>query len=105
MALSRSWIKRLENEASSNLAWFRLHDGTRFFYDRDEVGQQLFLHGCASIRDRYTAGEDHELPEILRMIVDEAANPREVLERFRSGNPEGMFFDPMDLLDADQNPA
>jgi hypothetical protein len=105
MALSRSWIKRLENSASGDLEWFRLHDGTRFFYHRNEVGTQLFLHGCASIRDRYVEDEDHELPEILRMIVEEARDPREVLERFRSGNVERMFLDPLRLLDADENPA
>jgi hypothetical protein len=98
MALSRYWMKRLENSAKGDLEWFRLKSGQRFFYDPGEVGKELFLHGCNRIRDPYT-GEDHGLPEILRTIVEDAADPREVLGRFVSGDPAGMFFDPLALLE------
>ena len=36
------------------------------------------------------------------MVLEEAANPRAVLQTFRTGDPSKMFCDPVDLLGADE---
>ena len=51
MAL-RDQVRRLKKELSSELAWFPLRNGRKFYYD--PLSPELFLHGCACLR----AGHD-----------------------------------------------
>jgi hypothetical protein len=45
--------------------------------------------------------EEPRVPEFISVVLEEAANPRAVLEMFRTGDPSKMFCDPLDLLGAD----
>jgi hypothetical protein len=92
MGISRARLRAIEHR-SDDVESFLLKNGRRFYYNRQEASIALFMYGVTTI------DEDAEAPEFIRIVLEEAKDPRAVLETFRSGNPSKMFFDPLDLLE------
>jgi hypothetical protein len=85
----RSHIKRLERGAQNDLGSFMLSDGSRYFYDLDAAGSELFVYVINSL----AFGEEGlEAPEILSMIK-RARDPHAAIARFRPSNPDRAFVD------------
>ena len=94
----RNRIKRLERNASEDLASFELLDGSTYYYDRLETYKELFLHAYdVQLGD---AEKWTEPPEIYRKIC-EAKDPDAVLERFRPEDPQCAFVNLAELYDTD----
>jgi hypothetical protein len=89
MAL-RQGIRRAEKAAQGQVESFRTRDGRRYVYDPEEVGKQLFVYACASIRDPHTDEPPPEEPEFLEAVRN-AVDPDEVISRFAPGNPSKAF--------------
>jgi len=86
----RQAIRRAEKAAEGQVESFRTRDGRRYVYDPEEVGKQLFVYACATIRDPYTDEPPPEEPEFLEAVRN-AVDPDEVIGRFASGNPSKAF--------------
>jgi hypothetical protein len=41
--------------------------------------------------DKTLREEEPRVPEFIRVVLEEAANPRAVLQTFRTGDPSKMF--------------
>jgi hypothetical protein len=94
MGVSRSRLRTLEQAAARDLDSFMLKNGKRYYFDRVEASLAIFMYGVSGAFER-----EPVLPAFLRIILHEAQDPRAVLETFRSGNPQKMFVDPLDLLE------
>jgi hypothetical protein len=94
----RAAIKRLERDASEDLASFELLDGSTYYYDRLETYKELFLHAYdVQLGD---ADKWPEPPEIYRKMC-EARYPAAVLERLKPEYPERAFVNLAELYDTD----
>jgi hypothetical protein len=89
MGRIRSWLKRLERDASRDLASFALEDGSRHYYD-PESGE-IFLHSMDCL-DAQGEGETSfpELPETVKAIA-RARDRRAALEQLYPGGSFGVF--------------
>ena len=92
MVLNRRFIRRLENALRGNLEHFELLDGSRYYYDPQEVHEELFLHAY-----HLQLGRVEESPELYRMLT-EAKDPAAVLERLKPESAQA-FVDPSALYD------
>ena len=92
MGISRNSIRALRRQAHGDLDSFLLKDGTRFYYDGSEAALALFMFAADD-------SQDPQVPEFVRVVLEEAQDPRSVLETFRTGDPSKMFIDPLDLLE------
>jgi hypothetical protein len=81
----RTWLKRLERDASEDFESFELLDGSTYYYDRLETCKVLFLHAY----DVQIGGADKwpEPPEVYRKMC-EARYPAAILEGFKLENPQ-----------------
>jgi hypothetical protein len=61
MGRIRSWLKRLERDASRDLASFVLEDGSRHYYD--PASGEIFLHSMDCLRAQ---GEWRAVPGTAR---------------------------------------
>jgi hypothetical protein len=94
----RSWLKRLERNASEDFESFELLDGSTYYYDRLETYKELFLHACdVQLGD---ADEWPEPPEIYRKMC-EVRDPAAVLERFKPEEPQRALVNLAELYDTD----
>jgi len=71
-----------------------LRDGSRYYFDRQQAALAIFMYAF----EKTLREEEPRVPEFIRVVLEEAANPRAVLETFRTGDPSKMFCDPVDLL-------
>ena len=94
MPISRSTIRRLREALRGNLESFELLDGSRYWYDPQEVHKQLFL--CAYGLQLGRVGEP---PELFRKLC-EARDPAAVLERLEPESNEA-FVNPAAMYDRD----
>ena len=98
MVSIRSWIKRLERDASEDLESFELLDSSTYYYDRLEAHKELFLYAYDFHTGRGV--EWPEPPEVYRKMC-EAKDPATVLERFKPENPQVALVNVADLFDTD----
>ena len=84
MSIKRSTIRRLQQALRGNLESFELLDGTRFYYNPQEVHKQLFLAAYD-----LALGKEPEPPAIYQKIC-EAKDPAAVLERLKPESPEAF---------------
>ena len=92
----RNRIKRLERNASEDLASFELLDGSTYYFDRLETYNELFLHAYyVQLGD---ADKWPEPPEIYRNMC-EAGCPAAILERLKPEYPERAFVNLAELYD------
>ena|SRR5215213_9565195 len=97
MGVSRGRLRVLQARAAGNLASFRLKSGKPYSFNYQEAALAMFMYVVD--QEGLRAGSEPErMPEFIRVVLEEAENPRAVLETFRTGNPDKMFFDPLDLL-------
>jgi hypothetical protein len=97
MGVNRSRVRALQNKANGQVESFPLRDGSRYYFDRQQAALAIFMYAFyKTLRE-----EEPRVPEFIRVVLEEAANPRAVLEMFRTGDPSKMFCDPVDLLGAD----
>jgi hypothetical protein len=105
----RSGIRRAEKAAEGHVESFRTRVGRRYIYNPSEVGIELFLFACATIRDPYTDDPPPEEPAFLEAVRN-AVDPEGVIMRFSSGgsfdrsfvNLPAMVYGPTeDLLQED----
>jgi hypothetical protein len=78
----RDKVRALERMAQDQVASFELEDGSRYYYDADEVRKEVFLHGLDCLR----AGSLEAWPEapVGYRKMCEARDPAVVLERLTS---------------------
>jgi hypothetical protein len=81
----RHGLRRAEKAAQGQVESFRTRDGRRYIYDPQEVGIELFLFACETLRAPYTVDPPPEEPQILEAIRN-AENPHEVISRFCPAN-------------------
>src|SRR5919107_3605933 len=93
----RSWVKRLERDASEDLACFELLDGSTYYYDRMETYKELFVHAYDV---QVGNGECPEPPEVYRKLC-EARDVAEVLEQLKPEDPERSLVNLAALYDTD----
>jgi|SRR5215208_1038477 hypothetical protein len=98
MAL-RNRLRRFELAARDEIHSYETLDGGIVYYDFNELGGALFVHGV-ELLTLYEDEDPPEPPEIVRKVLQEAAHPKEVLARFKPEKcPEqGGMFDPTLLL-------
>ena len=94
MTIRRSTIRRLQQALRGNLESFELEGGSRYYYDPQEVHEELFLHAY-----HLGLGRVEEPPELYRMVTG-AKDPAAVLERLKPESA-GAFVDPSALYDRD----
>jgi hypothetical protein len=82
----RSWLKRLEREAGSEVESFELRDGSLYWFDPLEVAKELFLHGIEC--GRADSLEEWPEPPEVYFKMCEAKDPVAVLERFVPSDKE-----------------
>jgi hypothetical protein len=97
MGTGRSRLRSLEHRALDDVASFRLRSGKRYYYDHQEAALAMLMY-MMDQRGLRAGPERERMPEFVRVVLEEAQDPRAVLETFRNGNPDKMFFDPVDLL-------
>jgi hypothetical protein len=97
MGVNRSRVRALQKKANGQVESLPLRDGSRYYFDRQQAALAIFMYAF----EKTLREEEPRLPEFIRVVLEEAANPRAVLERFRTGDPSKMFCDPVDLLGAD----
>ena len=98
MGVNRSRVRALQNKANGQVESLPLRDGSRYYFDRQQAALAIFMYAF----EKTLREEEPRVPEFIRVVLEEAANPRAVLETFRSGDPSKMFCDPVDLLGADE---
>ena len=99
MGLRRT-VKRLEKIVGGNRESFELHDGTRFFFDPDEVLPQMFAYFAASARAVHRGEERPYAPPIIYAIA-RARDRESAYLRVFPQSPAGSsmnFFDQDALL-------
>jgi hypothetical protein len=94
----RSWIKRLERDASEDLESFELLDSSTYYYDRLEAHKELFLYAYDFHTGRGV--EWPKPPQIYRKMC-QARDPVAVLERFRPEDPKRAFVNLAEHYDTD----
>ena len=94
MSIRRSTIRRLQQALRGSLESFELFDGSRYWYDPQEVHKALFLAAYG-----LQLGRVGEPPELYRKLV-EAKDPAAVLERLEPESNE-VFVNPTALFDRD----
>lgn len=97
MGVNRSRVRALQNKANGQVESFALRDGSRYYFDRHQAALAIFMYAF----DKTLREEEPRVPEFIRVVLEEAANPGAVLQTFRTGDPSKMFCDPVDLLGAD----
>jgi hypothetical protein len=97
MGVNRSRVRALQNKANGQVESFPLRDGSRYYFDRQQAALAIFMYAF----EKTLREEEPRVPEFIRVVLEEAANPRAVLQTFRTGDPSKMFCDPVDLLGAD----
>jgi hypothetical protein len=98
MGVNRSRVRALQNKANGQVESLPLTDGSRYYFDRQQAALAIFMYAF----DKTLRKEEPRVPEFIRVLLEEAANPRAVLQTFRTGDPSKMFCDPVDLLGADE---
>lgn len=99
MGVNRSRVRALQKMANGQVESFALRDGSRYYFDRQQAALAIFMYAFdKTLREE----EEPRVPEFIRVVLEEAANPRAVLQTFRTGDPSKMFCDPVDLLGADE---
>jgi hypothetical protein len=99
MGVNRSRVRALQNKANGQVESFALRDGSRYYFDGQQAALAIFMYAFdKTLREE----EEPRVPEFIRVLLEEAANPRAVLQTFRTGDPSKMFCDPVDLLGADE---
>ena len=95
--LSRSWIRRAEEQAFQDRAAFQLQDGSLYRYDYTREAGRIWAY-CTNlmVRSKWLGVTDEE-PEIVTKIR-QARDPYAAIEPFRPNNPERAFVDPIILL-------
>jgi hypothetical protein len=63
----RDKLGRLEDASRANLESFELVDGSRYYYDPQEVHKGMFLHGIDCLRADGLE-EQLEAPEVYRKL-------------------------------------
>ena len=100
MGVNRSRVRALHKKANGQVESLPLRDGSRYYYfDRQQAALAIFMYAF----EKTLREEEPRVPEFIRVVLQEAANPRAVLETFRTGDPSKMFCDPVDLLGADES--
>ena len=98
MDVNRSRVRALHKKANGQVESLPLRDGSRCYFDRQQAALAIFMYGF----EKTLREEEPRVPEFIRVVLEEAANPRAVLQTFRTGDPSKMFCDPVDLLGADE---
>lgn len=98
MGDNRSRVRALQNKANGQVESFPLRDGSRYYFDGQQAALAIFMYAF----EKTLREEEPRVPEFIRVVLEEAANPRAVLEMFRTGDPSKMFCDAVDLLGADE---
>jgi hypothetical protein len=98
MGVNRSRVRALQNKANGQVESLPLRDGSLYYFDRQQAALAIFMYAF----EKTLREEEPRVPEFIRVVLEEAANPRAVLQTFRSGDPSKMFCDPLDLLGADE---
>jgi hypothetical protein len=65
----RSKLKRLQKAMRGNLAYIELADGSRHWFDSQEVGIEIYLYFSASLRTVYHGKPRPESPAIVRAVA------------------------------------
>jgi hypothetical protein len=99
MGVNRSRVRAPQKKANGQVESFALTDGSRYYYfDGQQAALAIFMYAFEkTLREE----EEPRVLEFIRVVFEEAANPRAVLQTFRTGDPSKMFCDPVDLLGAD----
>ncbi len=63
-----------------HLAYFELDDGSRYFYEPEEVWSKVFMHGSNCMRADYRSEPRPEPPDILKAVA-KAKDRRSAVER------------------------
>jgi hypothetical protein len=98
MGVNRSRVRALQNKANGQVESLPWRDGSRYYFDRQQAALAIFMYAF----EKTLREEEPRVPEFIRVVLEEAANPRAVLQTFRTGDPSKMFCDPVDLLGADE---
>jgi len=96
MSIRRSTIRRLQQALRGSLESFELLDGSRYWYDPQEVHKALFLAAYGLQLGRVKG----EAPEFYQKLT-QAKNPERVLEHLEPDNPASAFLNPTALFDRD----
>jgi hypothetical protein len=75
----RDKLRRLQRAAQGHLEYIELEDGTRYWYEPQEVGIELFKHTTNSLKADYKGEKRPEAPQILKAI-SQAKDRRTALE-------------------------
>ena len=99
MGVNRCRVRALQKKANGQVESFTSRDGSRYYFDRQQAALAIFMYAFEkTLREE----EEPRVPKFIRVVLEEAASPRAVLETFRTGDPSKMFCDPVDLLGADE---
>ena len=98
MGVNRSRVRALQNKANRQVESLPLRDRSRYYFDRQQAALAIFMYAF----EKTLREEEPRVPEFIRVVHEEAANPQAVLQTFRTGDPSKMFCDPVDLLGADE---
>ena len=98
MGVNRSRVRALQSKANRQVGSLPSLNGSGYYFDRQQAALAIFMYAF----EKTLREEEPRVPEFIRVVLEEAANPRTVLQTFRSGDPSKMFCDPLDLLGADE---
>ena len=87
MGVNRSRVRALHKKANGQVESFALRDRSRYYFDRQQAALAIFMYAF----EKTLCKEEPRVPEFIRVVLEEAANPRAVLQTFRSGDPSKMF--------------
>ena len=86
-------LDKLQKAMRGNLESFELTDGSRYFYEPEEVGPMLFMHGSNCLTADYRSEPRPDPPEILRAIA-RAKDRRAAVEKlYARGTYPFMAYD------------
>jgi len=81
MGVNRSRVRALHKKANGQVESFPLRDGSRYYFDRQQAALAIFMYAF----DKTLREEEPRVPEFIRVVFEEGANPQAVLQTCRSG--------------------
>jgi hypothetical protein len=94
---SHNRLRHLERGARPHTRCFRLEDGSRYYYQPQEVAEALFVHSASARRAQYLGEPLPAPPEILRAVA--RAKDRRRAAELVLGGEFSAFYDHETLIE------
>jgi hypothetical protein len=66
---SHNRLRHLERGARTHARYFRLEDGSRYYYQPQEVAEALFVHSASARRAQYLGEPLPDPPPVLQAVL------------------------------------